>query len=189
MVCYQPSSVRARRTILREWTKEFPPAVLENQQEDCRWCVPVSRDGSGGKRKRAMWGRADSDIYATCLITLPAHMGHTPADLSFAMTSRLHQDRSRKPTRSSKQKIPCRLSEAAVRLACMSKCCCRCAAEKRPVKRYFFSCKSGRRPATGCPRARPEASPSSVGTSGLARPPRPDCEWRTARPNSSPWQG
>jgi len=52
-----------------KWNKEFPPTVLKNQQDDGRLSIPVSKDGSGEK-ERAMWGDADSDIYATCLIPI-----------------------------------------------------------------------------------------------------------------------
>ncbi|MEI6808918.1 MAG: hypothetical protein WCN95_09350 [bacterium] len=62
-----------------QWNRELLPAVVRNRQEDGRWCIPVSQDGSGVK-ERAMWGESDSDIYATSLIAILFTSGrHLPA--------------------------------------------------------------------------------------------------------------
>ncbi|MEI6807876.1 MAG: hypothetical protein WCN95_04080 [bacterium] len=53
------------------WEKqnELLPTLYHNQQADGRFSIPVSKDGSGEKEK-AMWGAADSDIYATSLFSI-----------------------------------------------------------------------------------------------------------------------
>jgi len=53
----------------KKWLDEFIPPLVNNMQKDGHWCVPVSPDGSG-KKERAMWGEADSEIYATCLVPI-----------------------------------------------------------------------------------------------------------------------